>query len=571
MLSLSVAMFLCMLPLQSWATKATSKGGLELSPKSDVHEINKRLRPRRIALVIGISKYRHSSWNDLQYPAKDARKMHRFLLQQGRFDEVMMLTRAAQTHKKAIFGAMQWLKQRVRSRRDTVLIYISGHGSIAQPRPRAPLERYLVVTDSNKSLPKTGISIRQFKALMEALPAQQKALILATCYVGQVSATEDAKSKTIASGVKGTYQLGTVSKTTLVLSAAGYMQPAFEVESLKGDVYTHFLLACAKTFDSQQKAATATMIHSCATKKTYQYVRRTLKREQTPSIESKIMGKDTFYLVRPPQYLASRTQHKKKTGYLKILHRTFQRVTFRSKGSKGIGDQPTFRSPGTKGSMTLRLKEGLYTIVLLKPDGKTLVKDIEIEAGSRQQLNSAGELSEEDDDDLDTIDPFFEGGGFISLLMDTELSSQRLFSMHTGVWMDVVNIGFTLGFGSGVDHNKQPIDDILLRVGIPLQLGYTFQVGQLDIYLNVLGEIGIWTAREVKQEIVFFLAYGPRVRLRWWFQPKVALRLAAGAMFTYSPDRALDIEAFLPEKLIWTHRFHFSVSIGFDFSAQPRY
>ena len=128
-----------------------------------------------------------------------------------------------------------------------------------------------------------------------------------------------------------------------------------------------------------------------------------------------------------------------------------------------------------------------------------------------------------------------------------------------------------LGFGSGVDHNKQPIDDILLRVGIPLQLGYTFQVGQLDIYLNVLGEIGIWTAREVKQEIVFFLAYGPRVRLRWWFQPKVALRLAAGAMFTYSPDRALDIEAFLPEKLIWTHRFHFSVSIGFDFSAQPRY
>ena len=56
MLSLSVAMFLCMLPLQSWATKATSKGGLELSPKSDVHEINKRLRPRRIALVIGIEK-----------------------------------------------------------------------------------------------------------------------------------------------------------------------------------------------------------------------------------------------------------------------------------------------------------------------------------------------------------------------------------------------------------------------------------------------------------------------------------------------------------------------------------
>ena len=544
---------------------------LQLSPKTNLKKVKTALGAKKIALLIGVWRYKHRTWNDLRYPKQDVKKIRRLLSKYGQFDQVMSLTKRTETTQKSIRQSFKWLKAQVRSPQDTVVIYISGHGSIAQSQKNRPPERYVVATDSKGDLPKTGIAIREIKHLMQQLPSKRKALILASCYVGSQK-VDAALRKSIASGIKGTYNLGIISRTTLILSAAGYMQPAYETDQLQGDVYTHFFAKCARKLTQQNKDINTTTIHRCATQKTYQYVRKNLGREQLPSIESKITGKDNIYLFGKNPKVAMAV-NKKPHGWLKVKRGRFRRIVYRPKGSKGAGQSLQMSHLAQSGHLILRLPQGQYTMHLVTPSGKTITREVEVEANTHQVLTPQGvqiSLDDDDDDDLNMLDIW--GGGYFEAGADLQ-PALNYFGMRFGAWFRYASFGATFFLGYGLDqHTQQPLDFPLLRFGLPFQLGYTIQAGNFDFFLNIYTEVGIWTVRsQLNDEMVFYAAYGPQLRIRWWYSENAAVRISAGVYYTYSPDQQAspkaNISLFDQKPNIWTHRLNILISIGIDGQA----
>ncbi|MCB9637674.1 MAG: caspase family protein [Myxococcales bacterium] len=540
---------------------------LELSPGTNLKEAQKRLRPRRLALLLGIWKYQHTAWNDLRYPQKDAQKMARFLRSEGQFDDIALHTSTKETTRQGIRSALQWLKKQNQLADDTVVIYISGHGTIAQRKHASSPERYIVTSDSTAHIPQTGLALAEVKALMDALPSRQKVLILATCYVGNttIEAVPTSRSKALHSGIKGTYTLGSLSRTTLILSAAGYMQPAYELSQVQGDVYTHFLLACARDIRKTQRDVAASKAHQCATTRTYQFIKKTLGREQIPTIESKIMGNETlFFTRRSPLRLTQKTASKH-YGWLQLRRDRYQRLQVQPVGAKGgLQEYPI---QGLHGQWLLRLPTGRYRVLLHDAEGHPIERFLSIEDQRTAYLDP--------DDSTPMFDvptrqygPIYTHtmGGSLLFSGDFMLDGQMSFGARAAFFHTHFQLGISALFGTAKDYLGNPIESPLMRFGLFGTLGYPLKFAKWDLYLGGYAEIGAWNTREATPEMVFLLAYGPYLRLRWWFSPQAALQLSAGIYFSVSPDQPTSTDR-VNTSYAWSHRFNSFFSIGFAFSG----
>src|SRR5436853_3612914 len=129
---------------------------------------------RRHALLVGIDHFEDSRFNDLRFAAAAARDLGAAL---SEFDDVRALVRPEETRRAAILEALGQLEMRIRSPRDTVLLYFSTHGSLAQ-RPGGELERELVAGDTRLDLLReTGISVDELIHRAERLPSRRVAII----------------------------------------------------------------------------------------------------------------------------------------------------------------------------------------------------------------------------------------------------------------------------------------------------------------------------------------------------------------------------------------------------------
>lgn len=263
-------------------------------------------QPRRIALLIGINKYKDPSWHPLRFAMKDAADMARALQHRPntRFTHLELLTTPQQTTRKAIVAAMKRIKKWNRDPRDTIFVYISAHGTLARDSQHQ-LRRFLVTHDTlSKQVQKTSLPISELKRQFASLPSQRKVLLLATCHSGAGKSRLTQTMKEELKTLKGSFfvtPMESKSKATIVLGVCSFGETARESPKLKNDIYTHFFIrALRNRYDlNKDGAVTVSEAHDYAKEMTYYHTRGA----QRPYAESDILGADPIVLSGKKQRL----------------------------------------------------------------------------------------------------------------------------------------------------------------------------------------------------------------------------------------------------------------------------
>lgn len=245
----------------------------------------------RHALLVGIDRFEDPRFNELRFASADALALAAAL---DEFDDVQALVRPEETRRAAILEALAELERRIRSPRDTVLLYFSTHGSLAQ-RPGGELDRYLVAGDTRLDLLReTGISVEELIHHAEKLASRRVAVVLATCHSGRgKSRLTDGLVRALAARKEPLRWLEDVSEAVVVLSAAAFGEAAREDEALGHDVYTYFLIEALRAADRDgDGAVTISEAHDYARERTWQFTRG----QQRPAVESAILGLDPIVL-----------------------------------------------------------------------------------------------------------------------------------------------------------------------------------------------------------------------------------------------------------------------------------
>ena len=254
--------------------------------------------PRRVALVIGIQQFDDARWRPLRFPGADAAALAAVLRDptKGGFDAVEVV--ASGPTREELRAALARLAALDRDDRDTVVVYVSSHGTLARDAS-GQLRRYLVARDTRvDDVQATGLSMDELKADFDRLRSRRKVLILATCHSGTGKSLLPEGVQRELAGIKAGFfvrPIEEVSRASIVLAASDWGETAREDEALGQDIYTHFLVE-ALTLGADRNgdgAVTASEAHDYARRMTYEYTHG----EQRPSAESSEVGADAVVLV----------------------------------------------------------------------------------------------------------------------------------------------------------------------------------------------------------------------------------------------------------------------------------
>jgi hypothetical protein len=254
--------------------------------------------PRRLALVVGVQRFDDPRWRPLRYAEADAAAVAAALRDPalGAFDEVEVLADAPT--RATLRAALERLAARTRDERDTVLVYVSSHGTLARDAA-GRLRRYLAVRDTRlDDVHGTGLALEEVEAAFDRLRSRRKVLVLATCHSGDGKSLLPDDVQAELAGIKSGFfppPLEEVSRARLVLAASDFGETAREDERLGHDVYTHFLLeALHHGLDRNgDGAVTASEAHDHARRRTYEFTGG----RQRPSAHSNEVGADAIVLA----------------------------------------------------------------------------------------------------------------------------------------------------------------------------------------------------------------------------------------------------------------------------------
>ena len=276
---------------------AGAKGGLVPAGVSR-EKLDQAYAPRRLALLVGIDRFDDAKWKPLRFPEKDADDLAAVLRdpELGGFDEVEVLkggpTRAA------LRQALQRLADRNRDERDTVVLYISSHGTLAYDE-RGEMRRWLVARDTRLGdVADTALSMDELKGEFDRLRSRRKVLMLATCHSGGGKSLLPTDVRAALEGTKGGFfvrPIEEVSRASMVLAASDWGETAREDEKLQNDIYTHFFVEALRIdYDRNgDGAVSVSEAHDYARRMTYEYSGG----RQRPSAESAEVGADAIVLV----------------------------------------------------------------------------------------------------------------------------------------------------------------------------------------------------------------------------------------------------------------------------------
>lgn len=287
----AVALIACATPVQ------TEKG--RLVPVDVPGETLARAHaPRRLALVIGIDRFDDPQWRSLRFPEADAASVAEVLRdpERGAFDDVEVL--AGGPSSGEIREGLRRLADRSRDERDTVVVYVSSHGTLARDAV-GRLRRYLVARDTRAAdVPGTGVSMDALKADFGRIRSRRKVLVLAACHSGAGKSLLPDDIQAELAGVKTGFfvrPIEDVSRASVVLSASDWGETAREDEKLGNDIYTHFLVEALRLGADRNGdgAVTSSEAHDYARRMTYEYTGG----RQRPTAESTEVGVDPIVLV----------------------------------------------------------------------------------------------------------------------------------------------------------------------------------------------------------------------------------------------------------------------------------
>ncbi len=92
------------------------------------------LRPKKFVLSVGVGEFQSNLWHPLRYARKDASDIYNYFIKAPgqNFDGGVLVTDAEQPVSAAsIIKAFERLKQDNRNEEDTVVVYVSTHGTVA--------------------------------------------------------------------------------------------------------------------------------------------------------------------------------------------------------------------------------------------------------------------------------------------------------------------------------------------------------------------------------------------------------------------------------------------------------
>lgn len=150
---------------------------------------------RRIALIVGVSKYADSSI-DLEYAANDAQALTELLTSPAlgpaafRRDDVRLLVDREATVANVNIGLRQFL-QKAREN-DFVVVFFAGHG---MPDPDRPQDLYLMAHDSSPAdVAGTGLLMRHFREAVAQIKARDVLVVTDSCHSAGVAAPPGARA-----------------------------------------------------------------------------------------------------------------------------------------------------------------------------------------------------------------------------------------------------------------------------------------------------------------------------------------------------------------------------------------
>ena len=256
------------------------------------------LESKRLLLSVGISEFHDSLWHPLKYAGKDAndiydaftsleRPFETASLYTGRGEKVLSLS--------DLRRAMQDFKLANQNPDDTVVVYLSSHGTVAYKNDGS-LGRYFITSDTDRSnLTETALDYDELITWFNGLRSEKKVLILAFCHSGVGKSALTPQMKRALSMLKSPYFEEPVqerSQGSIILTASGWREPALEDPALKNDVYTHFLLKGLDQDFNQDGAVSITEAHQYAAQATYKHTRG----RQRPSAILELLGSDPILI-----------------------------------------------------------------------------------------------------------------------------------------------------------------------------------------------------------------------------------------------------------------------------------
>jgi hypothetical protein len=462
----------------------------------------------RHALLVGIDHFEDERFNELRFAAADARALAAAL---SEFDDVRELVRPEQTRRAAILEALDQLEKRLRSPRDTVLLYFSTHGSLVQ-RPGGELERELVAGDTRLDLLReTGLSVDELIRRAEKLPSRRVAVVLATCHAGRgKSRIPDALAQALAAHKAAPPRLEDVSEAVVVLSAAAFGEAAREDETLGHDVYTYFLLEALSAGDRDgDGAVTISEAHDYARERTWRFTNG----QQRPASESTILGLD-------PIVLRGRRQRDGLPVIFSYAH-SAEGIAVRLSGvEKGVLPGGFSASPGAQ-----RLE-----LVDSGTGGLLYADTIHLKAGDRVELSHLIPPARK-------LEVYLEGGLFVPLsqgardgLPVAPAAGLRVLVRNWPAAHLTTDLSISIFGGTGTTATfDQPLPYDLTGAHLQLGLGRTFDLGHILFVEPQLRVGNIWLSRHfsgafTSDESLRALTLSPAVELG--AAPSAAFRAA---------------------------------------------
>lgn len=242
---------------------------------------------RTFVVSIGVDRYTDEFWPPLRWASTDARRVGE-RVGQGAVGEVK---RFVLVNEAADIGSVRaTLAQVAReaTRADTVVLYVSSHGTLAQTLD-GELERVVVTHDTRKDSPlATGLGQNELGKWLDSLSARRKMMIFATCHAGEGKSRLPDAVRVLLGTPKGKLvSLADVSEGALVLAAAARDEAALEDDRLQGDIYTHFLLEALETHDRNKDGVVSALeAHDYARDRTWQHTRG----RQRPTANARFIG-----------------------------------------------------------------------------------------------------------------------------------------------------------------------------------------------------------------------------------------------------------------------------------------
>ena len=255
-----------------------------LIPSNQILEI---ARGKYYLISIGVNNYQDAFWPTLKWPASDATRVADQLGKAtvSRVEKTLLLNEYA-TYD-SVTNALNQVAKKV-SENDTVVLYISGHGTLAQ-NASGELERIVVLHDTSQSrLLTTGLKHSLLNDWMEHLRAHKKMMIFATCHSGEGKSRLPENVQALIRTNKGVLPpLSDVSEGALVLAAAAKGEAARENDDLQGDIYTHYLLEALTVYDRNRDGMVSALeAHDYARERTWAFTRG----QQRPTANMKQIG-----------------------------------------------------------------------------------------------------------------------------------------------------------------------------------------------------------------------------------------------------------------------------------------